>query len=81
MLNELEDLIAAFESAQARDAQADLADFLPESSHPLYRAVLAELIRIDLEYGWQHGRPKPLEDYLQEFPDLAKDSEFWPQIA
>ena len=43
--------------------------------------MLAELIRIDLEYGWQHGRPKPLEDYLQEFPDLAKDSEFWPQIA
>ena len=45
MLNELEDLISAFESAQARDGQADLADFLPESSHPLYRAVLAELIR------------------------------------
>ena len=81
MLNELEDLIAAFESAQARDPEADLADFLPEPCHPLYGAVLAELIRIDLEYGWQHGRPKPLEDYLQEFPDLAKDSEFWPQIA
>ena len=81
MMNELEDFVTAFESAQHRGEQAHVADFLPEPGHPLYRAVRAELIRTDLEHGWQNGRPKSLQDYLEKFPDLAQDSEFWPEVA
>src|SRR5260370_26810389 len=81
MPNELEDFVAAFESAQARDQPIDLSDFLPSGDHPLYGAVLAELIRVDLEFGWQQGRPKPLEDYRRRFPHLALDPQLWPQIA
>ena len=47
----------------ANDSQVDVADFLPDPGHPLYNAVLAELIRVDLEYGWQRGQPTPLSEY------------------
>jgi hypothetical protein len=81
MPNELEDVVAAFESAQARDGQMDLSQFLPSLGHPLFGPILAELVRADLEFGWQQGRPKSLEHYQRQFPDLAEDAELWPQIA
>jgi serine/threonine protein kinase/tetratricopeptide (TPR) repeat protein len=81
MPHELEDVVAAFESAQARDRQMDLSQFLPSLGHPLFGPILAELVRADLEFGWQRGRPKPLEHYQRQFPDLAEDAELWPQIA
>jgi hypothetical protein len=72
---DLEDFIEAFETAQVRDGQADLEDYLPEAQHPLYREVLLELVRIDLEYGWQRAQPRPLETYQQRFPEIFKDLE------
>src|SRR5207244_3853970 len=78
---ELEHYVTAFELAQADGAAIDLAGFLPAPEHPLHRAVLAELIRIDLEYGWKRGRAKPLEDYQRRFPQVAQDAEAWQQIA
>ena len=69
----LDDFIEPFETAQTRDGQADLAHFLPPAHHPLYLPVLRELVRIDLEYGWQRGRPLPLEDYQRRFPELFRD--------
>ena len=66
--------VDAYEEAQARDGHADLAAFLPEPGHPLFEAVLCELVRVDLEYGWTRGRPVPLEDYLARFPSLRKQS-------
>jgi serine/threonine protein kinase/tetratricopeptide (TPR) repeat protein len=70
---ELNAFIEAYESAQARDGQADLADFLPAPGHPLRAAVLRELVRVDLEYGWERGQPRPVQDYLRQFPELATD--------
>jgi serine/threonine protein kinase len=81
MAFELEDVVAAFESAQVGDGQANLAAFLPPSSHPHFATILAELIRVDLEYGWQRGRPKPIADYRQQFSHLTADTRIWPQIA
>ena len=60
--------VDAYEEAQARDGHADLADFLPGPDHPLYPAVLCELVRVDLEYGWMRGRPRRLEDYRGRVP-------------
>jgi hypothetical protein len=77
----LEDFVEAFESAQARDSQSDLADYLPAALHPLYRAVASELIRIDLELSWKRGRPKRVEDYQPLFPDLLQDPEVLEGIA
>jgi eukaryotic-like serine/threonine-protein kinase len=81
MPNELEDVVAAFESARKRDGHLDLSEFLPNLGQPLFGPILAELVRVDLEFGWQQGRPKTLEDYQRQFPELAEDPELWPQIA
>src|SRR5262245_22375983 len=72
---ELDDFILAFETAWTRGEPVDLKEFLPEPGHALYISVLRELIRVDLEYGWDRGRPKPLEDYWDSFPELLRDPE------
>jgi eukaryotic-like serine/threonine-protein kinase len=73
--------VDAYEEAQARAGHADLAAYLPDPDHPLYPAVLCELVRVDLEYGWMRGRPRRLEDYLAEFPALRHDPERLRQAA
>jgi hypothetical protein len=69
----LDDYVAAFEAARARGGPADLADFLPGRDHPLYLEVLRELVRVDLELGWERGSPSALEDYRRRFPELFAD--------
>src|SRR5215467_46928 len=69
----LDDFVAAFEEALAQDDQPDLNDFLPRVGHPLRDKVLSELIRVELEYGWEKGRPRPLAEYRQRFPDFFHD--------
>jgi serine/threonine protein kinase/lipoprotein NlpI len=78
---ELDNFIQAFEAARGRGDQADLAAFLPGRDHPLYQAVLRELVCIDLEYGWERGQPRRLEDYQPAFPELFHDKESLQQIA
>ncbi len=69
----LDEVVEAFEAAQQRDGRADLARFLPAPSHPEYRDILRELVRVDLDYGWSRGRPTPLEEYGRRFPELLRD--------
>ena len=69
----LNDCIAHYERAQEQDGGADLTQFLPPPGHPLYQAVLRELVRLDLEYGWQRGRPLALSAYERRFPELFAD--------
>jgi serine/threonine protein kinase len=71
---EREKYVEGFESARAADPNADFAPFLPPSGHPLYIAVLEEMIRIDLEQHWLRGEPRWLEDYLPRFPQLMEAS-------
>jgi len=78
---DLDEFIQAFESARARDEQIDLTAFLPSPEHPLYHRVLRELIRVDLEYGWELDRPKSLEEYQQSFPELFGDPQSVGEIA
>src|SRR5262245_45218622 len=47
---------------------ADLAPHLPPPNHPLYLALLGELIRIDIERGWANGKRKCVTDYAPRFP-------------
>jgi serine/threonine protein kinase/Flp pilus assembly protein TadD len=70
----LELYIAAYESALARDGQADLGRFLPEATHPLYHDILLELVRVDLEAAWTRGQEQRLDAYRQRFPQLFEDS-------
>ncbi len=73
---DLDRYVAAYESARARDAGADLASFLPDPGHPLYTEVLLELVRVDLEFGWTRGEAaRRLEDYRDCFPRLFERPE------
>jgi serine/threonine protein kinase/predicted Zn-dependent protease len=66
----LDDFVTAFEEAWARQGGPDLEDFLPPRGHPLYRAVVRELVRIDLERRWTTGQPRALSAYVATFPEL-----------
>jgi eukaryotic-like serine/threonine-protein kinase len=65
--------IAAFEAARNKDANTDLADFLPDRNNPLYLPVLRELVRVDLECKWTCGQGRQIEHYRQNFPELFDD--------
>jgi serine/threonine protein kinase/Tfp pilus assembly protein PilF len=79
--SELDEFVAAFEAALRDQGQADLLAFLPDPDHPLYRAVLAELIRVDLEGSWKRGQGRRLEEYANTFPDLFADRAALQQLA
>lgn len=70
---ELDAFVAAFEVAAASGPYTDLALFLPPESHPLRKAVLRELVRVDLELAWSHGLRKFIEDYKGRFPELFNE--------
>lgn len=69
----LDNFVAAFESARMANPSIGLATFLPERSDPLYLSVLVELVRVDLELAMDAGRPRRLESYRHEFPELFRD--------
>src|SRR5262249_61414173 len=47
------------------------ADFAPDAETSLRRLVLIELVKIDLEQRWSRNLPKRIEEYRDEFPELA----------
>lgn len=67
--------VEAFEAARARDGFADIPVFLPHPADPLHLGVLRELVRIELEWSWERGKPRRLEDYRISFPELFTDRE------
>ena len=73
--------VEAYEAAQERDGSARIADYLPEANHPLFLKVLCELVRVDLEYRWEGGLPRRLEDYQEDFPALFRDPALVRQVA
>ena len=79
--DELDDFVRAFEQAYSRDGHAEIAKFLPPRDHPLYATVLCELIRLDLEFGWERGCPKTLSEYQRVFPELQRDRDALRAIA
>jgi eukaryotic-like serine/threonine-protein kinase len=79
--DELDEFVRAFELAYRNRGEADPAAFLPPEDHPLHAAVLRELVRVDMEYGWERGRPKDLSEYQRDFPALSADVAALHEIA
>ena len=77
----LDSLVRAFETAQVRRQPVDLEDFLPATSEPHYGLVLCEIVRLDMEFSWDRGRPNRLEGYRQRFPVLFADPESLREVA
>jgi len=78
---ELAHHVEAFEVALAHDPNADPAGFLPAPGNPLHVAVLAELIRVDLEHAWTGGRRRWLAEYRDRFPALFEKPEALSGVA
>lgn len=47
----------------------DFSPLVPPENDPLRLRVLIELIKIDQEFHWQQGLQKPLESYLDKWPE------------
>ncbi len=79
--DQLDEFVRAFERAHSNHGYADPADFLPPPDHPLFAKVLRELVRVDMEFGWERGQPKDLKQYLHDFPRLVDDRQGLREIA
>jgi hypothetical protein len=78
---ELDAWLEPFESAAEEGTAPEIADFLPDRSHPKYGAVLRELVRIDLEFAWARGEDRRIEDYVKRFPALLTDPAALADVA
>jgi WD40 repeat protein len=71
-----------FEEEWQKKGPPSIADFLGATTGEQRRALLEELVQVDLEYRWQAGDRRALEDYAREFPELAgPDGAFSPVLA
>lgn len=77
----LDDYVEAFEQAWRSQGFADPRSYLPAREDEMYMRVLRELLRIDLELGWESNRPRRLEDYRTGFPELFADRESLGEVA
>jgi predicted Ser/Thr protein kinase len=66
----LDSWLREFDQNWAEGAPATRVRELPPDG-PLRRAALVGMIKIDLRRQRQHGRKKPLEDYLRSYPELG----------
>ena len=67
--------VAQLERSWNRKEPVDFQALLPPAGHPGRTLILAELIKIDQERRWQLGKPKFLESYLSEWPELQQEKE------
>jgi hypothetical protein len=67
----LDDFVEAYESELAERGHAELVRFVPPPEHPLRRAVLRELVRVELEHGWRQGAARSLAEYCRDWPELT----------
>jgi hypothetical protein len=71
---EVERVVERFEVAWQRGGPPGIDAHLPLAG-PLRRAVLRELIHVDLEYRLKAGEAVRVEGYLERYPDLGHDAE------
>lgn len=64
--------IKRFEEAWRRGPAPNLGDYL-DADEPLRRALLIELVHIDLEFRLRAGEPVRAEEYWSRYPELGAD--------
>jgi serine/threonine protein kinase/tetratricopeptide (TPR) repeat protein len=65
--------VKAFEAAWTDAGRATVESFVPPADDPAHAAAVRELVRVDLEFGWDCGRPRNVDDYRQAFPGVFAD--------
>ncbi len=71
--DELESIVDAFEGIRQSQGRTNLVDYLPDSAHPRYLEIAAELVRVDMELSWNDGSRKDLNYYCRLIPELVSD--------
>ncbi|MDY3555759.1 tetratricopeptide repeat protein [Gemmata sp. JC717] len=77
---ELDRIVTAFESAWASGPPA-LESFLPHPGSEQFLPVLAELVRVDLEFRRRRGERARLDRYRDAFPQLFADRTLVLELA
>jgi WD40 repeat protein len=67
----LERIVEEFERAWQSSCRPRIDDFLPDDGER--HVVLVELVHCDLELRWRAGDSARAADYLERYPDLARD--------
>src|SRR5687768_9591135 len=80
-LTGLSDCVRAFETSRRKSSQTRLGDYLPAAGNPERLRTLAELVRVDMEYGWTERRALRLEAYLRDYPELVDDAALLGEVA
>jgi len=70
-----------FEAAWRVAPGPPLDPHLPSPGDAERRAVLLDLVHIDIECRWKAGIGLPVEDYLGRYPELAEDSSVVADLA
>ncbi|MGO9115411.1 MAG: serine/threonine-protein kinase [Thermoguttaceae bacterium] len=71
----LNEAIRGLDDCRRIGAEPDLGRFLPRTDCPFRRRTLVELIKIDQEHRYEAARPRLLEAYLNEWPELSADAD------
>jgi WD40 repeat protein len=66
-----EQVLERFEVAWQEQGEPRIEEFLPIDEAAGRTPLLAELIKIDLEYRWDRGGRPKVEEYLERFGELA----------
>jgi WD40 repeat protein/tRNA A-37 threonylcarbamoyl transferase component Bud32 len=66
----IDHVLTSFERAWREEQRPRLEDYLPEGPPDLRRALLRELIALEIEYRRQAGEHPSPPDYADRFPDL-----------
>ncbi len=77
---QVESLLLSFDQSWSPDRLAEQARALPPVGDPLRLAGLIELVKVDLERHWQHGRHVHVEDYLALYPELGTSASVAPDL-
>ncbi|MCA9260739.1 MAG: protein kinase, partial [Planctomycetales bacterium] len=70
----IDQLIEQYEAARSAGDLRALREFVPPPHTPGYERILAELIRVDLEWSWGQGREVGLDEYDRTLPKPLVDS-------
>lgn len=80
MRRQLEDVLLSFDHSWSEGKLAETVQSLPPRANPLRLHLLIELVKVDLERNWQHGRQKTVEEYLEAYPELGTPASVAPHL-
>jgi serine/threonine protein kinase len=76
---QITECVDAFEAARDRGV-SDLRGFAAHVSPDYQPAAITELAAVDMECRWEAGEPKLVEQYLEEYPEIAGDAQYAEEL-